>query len=139
MSRAELYWSYNYVMTKLGGDMGQRGEAKRCRWCRHVLVTSTGPGRPKEFCSQRCRQWDWVARQRASELALSENELVIARDELDVLKDQLYVFHCAIRDARTDLASGRQTKDSLMEIITWLIDAADPVAESSLHPSQIRS
>jgi hypothetical protein len=80
-----------------------------------------------------------VARQRASELALSENELVIARDELDVMKDQLYILHCAIRDARADLASGRQTKDSLMEIIKWLIDAAEPVAESSLLPSQLRS
>ncbi len=80
-----------------------------------------------------------MARQRASELALSENELVVARDELDVLKDQLYVLHCAIRDARADVASGRQTKDSLMEIINWLIDAADPVAESSLLPSQLRS
>ena len=139
MSRRELYWSYNFVMTKLERDMGQRGDDKRCRWCRHVLAMGSGPGRPKEFCSQRCRQWDWVARQRATELALSENELVIARDELDVLKDQLYVLHCAIRDARADLASGRQTKDSLFEIINWLIDAADPVAESSLLPSQLRS
>jgi hypothetical protein len=55
------------------------------------------------------------------------------------MKDQLYILHCAIRDARADLASGRQTKDSLMEIINWLIDAADPVAESSLLPSQLRS
>lgn len=139
MSRDELYLSYNFVMTKLTDGTLEQGELKRCRWCRHLLAVATGPGRPREFCSQRCRQWDWVARQRASELELSENELVVARDELDVLKDQLYVLHCAIRDARTDLASGRQTKDSLMEIIHWLLDAADPVAESSLLPSQIRS
>ena len=120
-------------------ETGQRGDHSRCRWCRHALAQTAGPGRPKEFCSQRCRQWDWVARQRSTELALSENELVIARDELDVLKDQLYVLHCAIRDARTDLASGRQTKDSLNDIITWLIEAAEPVAESSLLPSQLRS
>ena len=117
---------------------GQQGIDKRCRWCRHVLASSTGPGRPKEFCSQRCRQWDWVSRQRASELALSENELVMTRDELDALKDQMYVLHCALNDVQTDLSSPRQTKESLLEMLGWLIQAAEPIAAASLTPA-IRS
>jgi hypothetical protein len=76
-----------------------------------------------------------VARQRAADLELSENELVMTRDELDTLKDQIYVLHCAVVDAQQDLAAGRHTKDSLLELLNWLIDAAEPVAASSLSPS----
>ena len=122
-------------MTKLGIDrMG-----RRCRWCRHVLAEASGPGRKKEFCSQRCRQWDWVARQRASELELSENELVMTRDELDALKDDIYVLHCALNDAETDLLSGSHTKSSLLEMLSWLIEAAKPVTQASVHPSVTRA
>lgn len=138
MTHHEDYLSYNFVMTISTGTAGQQGIDKRCRWCRHVLADSTGPGRPKQFCSQRCRQWDWVSRQRASELALSENELVMTRDELDALKDQMYVLHCALNDVQTDLASPRQTKESLLEMLGWLIQAAEPIAATSLTPA-IRS
>ncbi|CAB4593497.1 unannotated protein [freshwater metagenome] len=79
-----------------------------------------------------------MARQRATELQLSENELVVTRDELDSLKDQIFVLHCAVIDARTDLEAGKHTKDSLLEIIQWLLDAADPVTTASLLPSVIR-
>ena len=122
-------------MTKNHNDRGEQGTDRRCRWCRHVLPPGSGPGRPREFCSQRCRQWDWVSRQRAADLALSENELVMTRDELDKLKDQIYVLHCAVNDARTDLAAGRHTKDTLRDILNWLLEAAEPVAAASLSPS----
>ena len=138
MTQDADYLSYNFVMTISKDAQGQQGTDKRCRWCRHVLASSTGPGRPKEFCSQRCRQWDWVSRQRASELALSENELVMTRHELDALKDQMYVLHCALNDVHTDLASPRQTKETLLEMLGWLIQAAEPIAAASLTPA-IRS
>src|SRR5215208_5990012 len=70
---------YDFVMT----------EMPRCRWCRRALPERGGRGRPREFCSQRCRQWDWVARQRARELELSDGELVIAKSALDELHDEL--------------------------------------------------
>lgn len=76
-----------------------------------------------------------MARQRASDLELSENELVMTRDELDQLKDQIYVLHCAVSDIKQDLSAGRHTKDSLMDSLTWLLDAAEPVALASLTPS----
>ena len=79
-----------------------------------------------------------MSRQRASELALSENELVMTRDELDALKDQIYVLHCALNDVQTDLVSPHQTKDSLLEMLGWLIQAAEPIAATSLVPA-IRS
>ena len=82
-------------------------ELRRCRWCRRALPERKGRGRPREFCSSRCRQWDWVARQRAHELALSDGELVIAKATLDELHDELYVLACAVDDVERDL-DGRQ-------------------------------
>lgn len=107
---------------------------RRCRWCRRVLPARTGPGRPREFCSQRCRQWDWVSRQRARELRISEDELVIARAELDALHDDLYVLACAVEDTERDLAAlgARPTAGDVREILDWLLEAAQP-----LHDRQI--
>ena len=132
--------AYVFVMTKSDRASQVRAtrgtaDSRRCRWCRHLLVATNGPGRKREFCSQRCRQWDWVARHRASELELSENELVVAREELDELKDLIYVLHCAVIDARRDLEGSRQTVKSLTEVLGWLLEAAEPVAMASLSPS----
>ena len=124
-------------MTKKGETPGEQGTVpptdRRCRWCRITLHATTGPGRPREFCSQRCRQWDWVSRQRAEELSLSENELVVARAELDDLKDRLYVLQCAVDDARRDLVSPRQSVKSLREILDWVIEAAESVTATDLR------
>ena len=104
-------------------------ELKRCRWCRRALPERGGRGRPREFCSQRCRQWDWVARQRAHELELSDGELVIAKSALDDLHDDLYVLACAVEDTESDLASLGPKPDpaELRRILTWLLTAAKPL------------
>ena len=109
-------------------------ETPRCRWCRRVLPARAGPGRPRQFCSQRCRQWDWVARQRAHELELSENELVIARDELDRLHDDLYVLACAVDDTEKDLsaAGAKVNATELRRMLDWLLDAAKPLRDREL-------
>jgi hypothetical protein len=109
-------------------------ELARCRWCRRVLPERSGAGRPKQFCAQRCRQWDWVSRQRADELQLSEGELVIARAELDALHDDLYVLACAVDDATRDLNAmkARPTVKALSETIEWLLDAARPLRDREL-------
>jgi hypothetical protein len=74
-----------------------------------------------------------VARQRAAELELSENELVIARDELDRLHDDLYVLACAVEDTERDLAaSGRRTVQELSDALAWLLDAARPLRDREL-------
>lgn len=96
-----------------------------------MLPPQTGRGRPREFCSQRCRQWDWVARQRASELELSEDELVIARSSLDELHDELYVLACAVEDAERDLvaAGPKAPATEIRRILDWLLDAARPLRD----------
>jgi len=104
-----------------------------------VLPERAGPGRPREFCSQRCRQWDWVSRQRASELELSENELVIARDQLDALHDDLYVLACAVGDAETDLeaAGSRPSIKELRMVVDSLLTAAKPLRDREISAPTI--
>ncbi len=98
-----------------------------------MLPAQTGPGRRRRFCSQRCRQWNWVAKERAAELALNEHELVIARDELDRLHDDLYVLACAIEDVERDLAATpRTTLQSMTDNLTWLLEAAQPLKDRTL-------
>ena len=59
----------------------------------------------------------------------------MTREELDALKDQIYVLHCALTDARLDLSKPRHTKESMREILDWVMEAAEPVASASLNPS----
>ena len=89
-----------------------------------MLPERSGPGRTRQFCSQRCRQWDWVARQRAHELELSDGELVIAKATLDDLHDELYVLGCAVDDVERDLAAAgeRPSAAELRQALDWLLD-----------------
>lgn len=109
-------------------------ELRRCRWCRRVLPERTGPGRTREFCSARCRQWDWVSRQRARELELSEGELVVARSSLDQLHDELYVLACAVDDVERDLAAagGSPATEDVRQALAWLLDAARPLRDREI-------
>lgn len=122
------------VSTSSTVDTVDTGE-RRCRWCRHLLPAPRGPGRPRLFCSQRCRQWEWVSRQRAAELALSDNELVVARTELTDVHDELYVLACAVADTQRDLAEGLDPGDAI-HALQWLLGAAEPLAKRRIgaHP-----
>src|SRR3954452_1653144 len=112
-------------MTKVADDAGE--QRSRCRWCRRVLSVQK-MGRPRVFCSQSCRQWDWVGRQRARELQLNEDELIVAKAELDQLHDELYILACAVDDAERDLPDPR-TAAQLRQILDWLLEAARPVRD----------
>jgi hypothetical protein len=118
-------------MTKRATPEGSGGA--RCRWCRRVLEPRSGPGRPREFCSQRCRQWDWVSRQRAADLALGIDEIVIRRDELDRLHDDLYMLACAVDDTERDLSErGPLSNRELREALEWLLESARPLRDREL-------
>lgn len=126
-----------FVMTKstVKGAADEKKSGSRCRWCRRVVPHRAGPGRPREFCSQACRQWDWVGRQRARELQISEDELVVARQQLEELYDDLYVLSCAVTDTESELRAGRATVKSLTEAMNWLLDAAKPLRDRTLQPA----
>ena len=116
-------------------DHATAAPARHCRWCRRALPEQRGPGRRRQFCSQRCRQWDWVARQRARELELSDDELVVAREELDALHDELYVLACAVEDVERDLSGARPTATELRDALEWLLAAARPLRDREIAPS----
>jgi hypothetical protein len=122
-------------MTKVGEQQAEGEQRSRCKWCRRVLPVQR-IGRPRTFCSQACRQWHWVGKQRANELQLSETELIVTKDELDQLHDELYVLACAVNDAERDLAAAGAKPDvrELKEIVDWLLDAARPLRDRELTP-----
>jgi len=69
-----------------------------------------------------------VARHRAAELELSENELVVARSELDALHDELYVLACAVDDVERDLGDrATPTARELADALAWILEAARPL------------
>jgi hypothetical protein len=75
------------------------------------------------FCTQACRQKEYVSRLRAEDAGLAESELVVARTELDDLRDRLFVLECAVADARRDLADG----DEPAQVLEAVMDAAQPL------------
>ena len=93
-------------------------------WCGRPLVRRGGAGRPRRFCRQSCRQRDYEARRRSSELGLSEGELVITREELESVRDRLYVLQCAVEDVETDLAERGDDPEDRERAFAWLLDAA---------------
>jgi hypothetical protein len=101
---------------------------QRCRWCGRRFERAPGPGRPREFCKASCRQQDYVARRRATEVGLSDAELVVARSELDDLHDRLYELEAAIEDVERDLATD-SGPGATAEALEWLLAAARPVVQ----------
>ena len=93
-------------------------------------------GRPREYCSQACRQWHWVGKQRAAEVALAEHEMIVTKDELDALHDDLFVLACAVNDAERDLADAgtKPSPAELAQIVADLLDAARPLRDRELAP-----
>ncbi len=110
------------------GRSGAPEPVARCAWCRRPLPVASGPGRPRRFCQQSCRQRDYEARRRARELDLGDHELIVARHALDALRDELYVLACAVEDVERDLAAtARPTTRDLQDALAWLLDAARPL------------
>lgn len=103
------------------------GDGRRCRWCQRPLADRGGPGRPRQYCRQSCRQRDYEARRTAAERGLDEGEIIVARSRLDALRDRLWALACAIEDVEGDLARAAEIADYRMAL-DWLLDAARPLA-----------
>ena len=101
---------------------------ERCGWCGRGLPERVGPGRPRRFCRQACRQAAYVAGQRRAELGLSESELIVTRQALDALRDQIYVLESAVEDVERDLREA-PTEREVREALDWLLAAARPLVE----------
>lgn len=106
----------------------ESAEGKRCRWCGRRLAIRPGPGRPRVFCGQSCRQKEYISRLRAKDAGLAESELIVTRAELDDLRDKLYVLECALDDARRDLDEG----DDPARALRWVVESAEPLLGTTL-------
>ncbi len=104
---------------------------RRCRYCRRPLPPAARTGRPREFCRSSCRQQEYLRRQRATEVGLSEDELVVTRAQLDALHDLLYVLEAAVEDVDRDLAAASSPAE-VREALDWLLDAARPLVSHRL-------
>jgi hypothetical protein len=105
---------------------------RACLWCGRKFEVSGGPGRPRLFCKQSCKQRDYEARQRARELGLAENELVVTREELESIRDQMFVLACVVEDVERDLvnadAGPAEALTTLLDAARELVAAEEPVA-----------
>ena len=65
-------------------------------------------------------------------MGLSEAELIVTRAALDELRDRIYVLEAAIEDVERDQQAAGGESD-LAEALDWLLTAARPVVEHSIH------
>jgi hypothetical protein len=101
--------------------------SERCRRCGRPIDQRPGPGRPREFCGESCRQIEYQRRRRAAELGLSESELVVTRAELDELRDALYVVEAAVEDVDRDLEASPDDPEEVRRALEWLLQAVRPL------------
>jgi hypothetical protein len=95
-----------------------------------------GPGRPKEYCRRSCRQRDYEARRRATEVGLGDDQVIVARSELDALHDRLYELEAAIEDVEGDLvAAGRAGEQDYREALDWVLAVARPLTSQRFGES----
>jgi hypothetical protein len=77
------------------------------------------------YCKQACRQRDYEARHRASELGLGEHELVVTRAELEALRDRLFVLERTVEDAEVDLRQPEARRAAeLRRILEYVLESA---------------
>lgn len=67
-----------------------------------------------------------MARQRSTEVGLSETELIVTRQALDDLRDRLYVLEAAVDDVQRDLGEAETERD-VRDALEWLLEAARPL------------
>lgn len=114
--------------------MANRGEGisdRLCRWCQRPLPVRAGPGRPRQYCRQSCRQQAYLARKLAEAHGLGDDEMIVARDDLEAIQDRVALLAQAIDDLERDR---RQGGGSDVEAYRWLLDHAREVASVRLEP-----
>ncbi len=111
----------------------------RCRWCGRPLAQRPGPGRPRRYCRQGCRQQAHLARKLAAAHGLGDDDLIVSRPALDELQSRLYCLQAALEDVSRDLAALERTGASddpveLRQMLDWLVDNAAPAAALWIEP-----
>ena len=124
-----------------GGDQAEAPGASvrpvvggRCAWCSRPLESASGPGRPRRYCRQGCRQRAYEARLRSAELDLADDDVVVGRAQLDELASALYCLQTALEDVDRDLAAAGEDPAEVRLALGWLLDNARPLASLWIEP-----
>jgi hypothetical protein len=102
----------------------------RCEWCQAALVAREGPGRPRRFCRQSCRQQAYVARKVASAPGVGDHQRIVDRRQLEAAQDRIALLRQALADLEREGASGHH--DALANAVDWLHAHAVEVADLRL-------
>src|SRR3954453_8203970 len=92
----------------------------RCRWCGREFVLSAGPGRPRRYCRQGCRQQAHMARKLAGLHGLGDDDLIVSRCQVEELQSRLYCLQAALEDIDRDLAAS-DGPDDQREALAWAL------------------
>src|SRR3954471_8547295 len=95
---------------------------RRCRWCGRRFSAHHGPGRPREFCRQACRQRDYEARRGGRSLVQDGDVLVLPRITVHDLQDRLWLVEAAVDDARTAIGEAASA-DACRRVLAELVAA----------------
>ena len=95
--------------------------------------SAPGPGRPRRFCRDGCRQQAYLARKLASSHGLADDDVIVSRDALEELQSRLYCLQAALEDIDRDLARSAEPAD-VAEALAWLRENAEPLAQAWIEP-----
>ena len=112
---------------------GERDGRRRCHWCGREFDIAPGPGRPRRFCRDGCRQQAYLARKLASSHGLGDDDVIVSRDALEDLQSRLYCLQAALEDIDRDLARSSDARD-VAEALSWLRENAEPLASAWIEP-----
>lgn len=112
---------------------GESDDRRRCHWCGREFVVASGPGRPRRFCRDGCRQQAYLARKLATSHGLGDDDVIVSRDALEDLQSRLYCLQAALEDIDRDLAKSSDPSD-VSEALSWLRENAAPLARAWIEP-----
>src|SRR6478736_6953651 len=115
------------------GERGDRDPRRRCRWCGREFVVAPGPGRPRRFCRDGCRQQAYLARRLATSHGLGDDDVIVSREALEDLQSRIYCLQAALEDVDRDLERSREPRE-VAEALAWLRENAEPLAEVWIEP-----
>ncbi|NIA24697.1 MAG: hypothetical protein GWP04_03925 [Gammaproteobacteria bacterium] len=99
-----------------------------------MLPRRAGPGRPRRYCKQSCRQQAHIARKLADAHGLGADEVLVSRRDLEELQGLLYGLETALEDVAGDLETAGVDGDAYREAFEWLRGAAEPLAAFWMEP-----
>ncbi|NNE72439.1 MAG: hypothetical protein HKN26_02135 [Acidimicrobiales bacterium] len=117
------------------GEDRPQGElhGERCRWCGRVFVAKPGPGRPRRFCKQGCRQASYIANKLAAAHGLDPDQVIVERRALDDLLDRRYQLELAYADVQRARAKASDEFDHARHL-SWLAEHVEALLAISLEP-----